>query len=89
MLTTHLHLRPRLKIVIQGDSVARGPKLLSINSLGPLATESPCTLTLLFPPPNALTVCRGITLCISCSASTPLDTSQRVSIKSNNGSIII
>jgi len=32
----------RNKQVIQGDSVARGPKLLSINSLGPLATESPC-----------------------------------------------
>ena len=30
---------------IQGDSVARGPKLLSINSLGPLATESPCITT--------------------------------------------
>ena len=29
---------------LQGDSVAKGPKLLSINSLGPLATESPCTI---------------------------------------------
>jgi len=29
--------------IIQSDSVTRGPKLLSINSLGPLATESPCT----------------------------------------------
>jgi len=27
---------------IQDDSVARGPKLLSINSLGPVATESSC-----------------------------------------------
>jgi len=29
---------------IQGDSVAREPRLFSINSLGPLATESPCIL---------------------------------------------
>jgi len=29
--------------IIQGDYVAGGPKLLSINSLGPLATESPCS----------------------------------------------
>ena len=29
---------------IQGDSVARGSKLLSINSLGLLATESPCII---------------------------------------------
>jgi len=29
---------------LQGDSVARGPKLLSINSLGPLATELLCTI---------------------------------------------
>jgi len=27
---------------MQGDSVARGSKLLIDNSLGPLATESPC-----------------------------------------------
>ena len=27
---------------IHGDSVARGPKLFTDNSLGPLATESPC-----------------------------------------------
>jgi len=33
-------------VVIQGDSVARGPKLFIDNSLGPLATESPCILTL-------------------------------------------
>ena len=32
-----------MKLLIQGDSVARGPKLLSINSLGFLATESPCS----------------------------------------------
>ena len=30
--------------IIQGDSVAIGPKLLSINSLGHLATESPCII---------------------------------------------
>jgi len=29
-------------LIIQGDSVARGPKLFIDNSLGLLATESPC-----------------------------------------------
>ena len=32
-----------IKTNIQGDSVARGPKLFIDNSLVPLATESPCT----------------------------------------------
>ena len=27
---------------VQGDSVAKGPKLFTDNSMGPLATESPC-----------------------------------------------
>jgi len=30
---------------IQGDSVARGPKLFVDNSLGPLSTESPCIIS--------------------------------------------
>jgi len=30
---------------VQGDSVARGHKLFRDNSLGPLATESPCIIS--------------------------------------------
>jgi len=31
-----------LQFIIQGDSVARGPKLFTDNSFGPLARELPC-----------------------------------------------
>jgi hypothetical protein len=37
----------RNSVEIQGDSVARGPKLMSINSLGSLATDSPCIMIFL------------------------------------------
>jgi hypothetical protein len=47
--TNDIKLQENLKfaspcIIIQDDSVARGPKIFIDNSLGPLARESPCTI---------------------------------------------